>query len=134
MSEKNDRGCKSETEYRLGPTEKLWDQPLKCHLINTWNKSYSYIKTLKKPQVRKLHSEIKTTIKFPQLCVFNSKLSVIDAFSLFADLLLIDLPYPLNNVLASLKSVWFWTNKHTNSTQCQKLCVDVQSYGCYLNF
>ena len=66
--------------------------------------SYTHIKSLKKLQVRKLYSEIKTIIKFPYLCVFHSKISAIEFCFLFADLLLIDLPYSLGNVLTSLKS------------------------------
>ena len=54
------------------------DQPFKYHLNNTWYKFYTHIKTLKKLQVRKLYSEIWTVIKFPYLCVFNSKISAIE--------------------------------------------------------
>ena len=54
------------------------DQPFKYHVNNTCYKSYTHIKSLKKLQVRKLYSKIKTIIKFPYLCVFNSKLSAIE--------------------------------------------------------
>ena len=54
------------------------DQPFKYHLNNTCYKSYTHIKSFKKLQVRKLYSEIKTIIKFPHLCVFNSKISAIE--------------------------------------------------------
>ena len=53
------------------------DQPFKYHVNNTCYKSYTHIKSLKKLQVRKLYSKIKTIIKFPYLCVFNSKISAI---------------------------------------------------------
>ena len=54
------------------------DQPFKYHVNNTCYKSYTHIKSLKKLQVRKLYSKIKTIIKFPYLCVFNSKISAIE--------------------------------------------------------
>ena len=54
------------------------DQPFKYHVNNTCYKSYTHIKSLKKLQVRKLYSKIKTIIKFPYLCVFNSKISTIE--------------------------------------------------------
>ena len=53
------------------------DQPFKYHVNNTCYKSSTHIKSLKKLQVRKLYSKIKTIIKFPYLCVFNSKISAI---------------------------------------------------------
>ena len=54
------------------------DQPFKYHVNNTCYKSYTHIKSLKKLQVRKLYSKSKTIIKFPYLCVFNSKISAIE--------------------------------------------------------
>ena len=54
------------------------DQPFKYHLNNTCYKSYTHIKSLKKLQMKKLHSEIKNIINFLHLCTFNSKLSAIE--------------------------------------------------------
>ena len=44
-------------------------------------------------------------IVFPHLCAFNSQISAIDFLFLFADLLLIDLPYLLDNVLTNYSQI-----------------------------
>ena len=118
--------------------ERLWNygvQPFKFHVNNTCYKSYTHIKSLKKLQVRKLYSQIKTFLfSCFFICVFNSKISAIEFYFSVCRFVINWSSNSLDNILVSLKSVSTWTNKHTNSVQCENLYVDVQSCVCYFNF